>query len=201
MKSISRITLPVLAISALLLCGCVIRQAKRDRIVISGNYSGGVEKYEEGRASIIVFKGYKREGFKKLEPIAVGHFLTLSPNISYAYYSSSLEGKRSMQLFRIEIGLGKNAENISKRLRHDIEFHWPKHYFQIGDKSYDRNVGNVFVVILDEEWNPEVTQISVVEEKLINTDQVLKLIQKELPDDKSIQTLKSRRVGFPLGIK
>lgn len=173
---------------SILLYGCSYKSisAKSEEIVISGNGYKALSDYEEGDAGITTLKGYEAS---KSDQIAVGYFLILDPGIKYVSYSSSLVRNGPIQIHREKNGIGKHSREIYKWLIFEIKFNSDTHSFTIEDQSFNRKDGNIFLVILDENWKSRTFQISQVQEKLLQEDEVLKIIQKNFPKNEEVQKL------------
>jgi hypothetical protein len=182
----------ILVTSVLLLYSCAVPQIDSERVVISGNDSGVIEQYINGEANILALRGFKENRSSHPGRIAVGYFLILDPGLMYSYHSSSLNSKDGIQSFWEINGLGEAGKKPYKYVKFEIKFNPSNQYFQIDGKSYNRKSGNLFLVILDKDWNSKITQINQFQEELIGLDQVLKLIQSELSDNKTIQNLKAK---------
>ena len=59
----------------------------------------------------------------------------------------------------------------------------------VGSETYRLAKGNIFVVRLDDEWRPHVTQIGEIFDKSDERDEVVAILKRALPDDEAVTKL------------
>jgi hypothetical protein len=59
----------------------------------------------------------------------------------------------------------------------------------VGSETYWLSEGNIFVIRLDDEWRPHVTQVEAVLDKAAVSEEVIEFFKRVLPDDEEVKKL------------
>jgi hypothetical protein len=70
-----------------------------------------------------------------------------------------------------------------------IGYHAMTQRISIGSETYRLAKGNIFVVRLDDEWRPHVTQVEAVLDKAAQSEEVIEFFKRVLPDDEAVKKL------------
>lgn len=70
-----------------------------------------------------------------------------------------------------------------------IVYHALTQKISVGSDTYRLSKGNIFVVRLDEEWRPTVTQFEATLDKADESDEVVEFFKRALPEDEAVKKL------------
>ena len=70
-----------------------------------------------------------------------------------------------------------------------IVYHALSQKISVGSDTYRLAKGNIFVVRLDEEWRPTVTQFEATLDKASESDKVVEFLKRALPEDEAVKKL------------
>jgi hypothetical protein len=179
------------------------KPSRINRITVSGGYGGDLEG-RHGQLTTSIGKHYTSRTQKK--EISVGHFLILWPELDFSKYRivSARSGTHHLGPYatvlevityqKIQTGTTEcvTPDCGIKRAALEAKFHVDDHTFTIGNQTFAREKGNLFVITFDENFNTQARQAPKVYEEITKTKEILKAYKAALPNNKLIQSLEIR---------
>ena len=159
--------------------------------------SGGVmpnalrtQGYTDKPFTILSVKGQKWTSWNKLEAGSAYHALIILPQI---LPNDGDSGTRSdgftytatekWQSGKAEANTGPTEEELA------ISYDALRQTITVGSETYHLAKGNLFVVRLDENWHPEITQLEMTNNKDIGVEEVISAFKSALRQDRIVQQL------------
>jgi hypothetical protein len=135
---------------------------------------------------VVSVNGARRISPTEMEDVALWHALVLEPNSSSNGSGSGLSWDGPVSTERLTWKLPGNRE-----VSLEIRFDGLKKTLSVGDRSFANERGNLFLVRLDGDWRPTVSQLCTMITAQQPPSAILAAVKKCLPDDAAIQKLET----------
>ncbi len=160
-----------------------------DAILASGSQ---IHAFKDVRGQLFSANGYRRISRAKLEEISLYHAIIFYPKapVIGGGGESKNEGPISKEILSWIIQ--KNPPNDYKNKEEktlELKFHELEKNLTVGSETFALSNGNIFIILLNENWLPTVTQIPASFHKRAEDKGVLEFIKSVLKEDNAIQEL------------
>jgi hypothetical protein len=137
-----------------------------------------------GPGCVVSMHGWRRISVFERKDAALWHALVLQPLVD----SRASGGGFNSQVSSARTVLSWEVLDGSER---ELEFRWNSldRTLSVGQESFSVDTGNLFIVRLDQAWQPFTTQLSTVVSEELSPQEVLSAIKHQAPSDAGIQDL------------
>ena len=160
-----------------------------DAFLTSGSQ---MHAFKDVRGQLLSANGYRRISRAKLEEMSLYHAIIFYPKapVIGGGGESKNDGPISKEI--VSWVIQKNPPNDYKNKEEktlELKFHGLEKTLIVGSETFALSNGNIFIIRLDENWLPTVTQIPNSFYKRAEDKEVLEFIKSVLKDDAAIQKL------------
>lgn len=154
-------------------------------------YGSATHRYADHHNLLLSVGGERWVSGDRLEKATAYHALVIPPEVELRE-DGSISGNDgvshtdTLKWLRLR-GQGDDYQAESGSLT--IVYHALTQKISVGSDTYRLAKGNVFVVRLDEGWRPTVTQIEATLDKATESDEVVELFKRVLPEDEVVKKL------------
>ena len=179
-----------------LLSGCCIQQWTPGALMANGS---ATEVLGNVNGRLYSMNGFERISRAELKAISLVHILLFEPDVETRGGGSGLRTDclGAVETITWKLGDYQNGPLDLQDPHFTVQFDGGSNKVQIGNRVYDAMQGNLFVVWLDQKWEPRVKQVGITVVKQEPLCRVLEKFKQALPSENDVQaaTLYSQMPG------